>query len=336
MKDYYTILDIQRSDGKEAIAEGYKRAIIKYHPSLTRISDTEAAKKAFDQASEAFEVLIDETWRSIYDTYGEEVLKKGFKIDEDNIPGYRYKQNAEEIYHRYTLNFNPFTNIIDFDASRIPGSMFGNAFGGLNCEYVIEPIHVYVTVECTLAEVYIGCFKTIQFERRVFNPDRRTTHVEQVTKQILIKPGYSSKTVLEFKEEGSDSMSCPRGDLIVSIAELTHTHFTRDGNDLHYNVELSLYDALTVVPIHVSTFDGRELIISVDETINPSLIKKISNEGMPIILPGEPTQAQSSRGLDHRSRPKGDLYIHFNIVMPEALDPSYFPDLRSILPIAIK
>lgn len=335
MRDYYTILDIHRSDLQEAIADGYKRAIIKYHPTLTHLTDTEAAKKAFDEASEAFEVLIDETWRSIYDTYGEEVLKKGFRIDEDTIPGYRYKHNPEEIYHRYALHFNPFMNIIDFDGSRIPGSMFGKAFGGLQCEYVIEPIHVYVTVECSLAELYIGCVKTVEYERRVFNSDRRTTHIETQTKQIIIKPGYSASTMLEFKEEGSDSMSCPRGDLIVRIQELTHSQFSRDGDDLHLTVELSLYDALNVVPIHISTFDCRELVLAVDETISPSLIKKIKNEGMPIVLSGEPTHIESSNGLDNRSRPKGDLYIHFNIVMPEAIDPSYFPLMRQILPISI-
>ena len=63
--------------------------------------------------------------------------------------------------------------------------------------------HVIVTVNCTLMELYNGSTKIITFERTILNADGRSTHAEQVVKEIQIRPGSGRKSDLVFKGEGN-------------------------------------------------------------------------------------------------------------------------------------
>lgn len=95
--------------------------------------------------------------------------------------------------------------------------MFGRGFGGLNCEYDTDPQHVEVVIECTLGELYMGTLKTVKYIRRKFNDDKVTTFEQTVSKEFVIKPGYSESTTLVFAGEGHDCKDCPTGDLIIQI-----------------------------------------------------------------------------------------------------------------------
>lgn len=63
--------------------------------------------------------------------------------------------------------------------------------------------------------------------------------------------------------------------------------------------------ALTAESISVVTLDGRQLLITLDEVVNPKTVKKVEGEGMPI--------------LSESGNKKGDLFIKFNIQFPEKI-----------------
>ncbi len=73
-KDYYEILGVSRDATKDDIKRAYRKLAKKYHPDLNPDNREEAEAK-FKEISEAYEVLMDDKKREIYDRYGEEGLK---------------------------------------------------------------------------------------------------------------------------------------------------------------------------------------------------------------------------------------------------------------------
>ena len=93
-------------------------------------------------------------------------------------------------------------------------------------------------------------------------------------------------------------------DLVFIIDEKPHSVFTRDGNNLIVTQKISLVDALTGYSVHLTTLDGRNLIIPINNVISPTYEEVVLREGMPIYK--DPTK-------------KGNLRIKFNIQFPTML-----------------
>ncbi|XP_063700716.1 protein tumorous imaginal discs, mitochondrial-like isoform X2 [Culicoides brevitarsis] len=68
-KDYYSILGVPKNASSKDIKKSYYQLAKKYHPDTNK-GDPNAGKK-FQEVSEAYEVLSDETKRREYDTFGQ-------------------------------------------------------------------------------------------------------------------------------------------------------------------------------------------------------------------------------------------------------------------------
>ena len=66
-KDYYKILGVDKSATKQDIKRAYRKLAAKYHPDKNPSKEAEAK---FKEIQEAYEVLIDDKKRAIYDAYG--------------------------------------------------------------------------------------------------------------------------------------------------------------------------------------------------------------------------------------------------------------------------
>ena len=76
-------------------------------------------------------MLSDLQLKTIYDQFGEDVLREGVKDDKGKYQGgYVYQQNCYQIFDEYFLKHNPFYDICDGTGTKLHGSMFGSAFGG--------------------------------------------------------------------------------------------------------------------------------------------------------------------------------------------------------------
>ena len=316
-KDYYEILEIVRTCSQEDISEAYRNLSLKYHPEKAPPEKKEVYELHFQKLAEAYEVLSDPTRKGIYDIYGSEGLRTGITDKKGNVKGaYKFLNNGHEIFERYMGTSNPFTLIRDNEkiSEEIP-SVFGSAFGGQNKEKEKElsPIHIYL--ECTLEELYNGCVKTIKYKKNNINYDLRTTNVVEVSQDVEIFRGYDDNTIITYKEKGNDAPGMISSDLIVHIKEIPHKCFKRiNKNDLLYIHEIPLVKALNSEPVCLYTLDGRKLAISIDEIISPATLKVIPGEGMPIY----DKDLSKTRGNKIQ---KGDLYIKFNIIFPEYIDP---------------
>ncbi len=67
-RDYYEVIGASKSDDAKAIKRAYRKLAMKYHPD--RNPDDKEAEHKFKEATEAYEILSDESKRQAYDQYG--------------------------------------------------------------------------------------------------------------------------------------------------------------------------------------------------------------------------------------------------------------------------
>ncbi len=72
-RDYYDVLGVERGASKEQIKKAYRQLAIKYHPD--RNPGDKQAEEHFKEATEAYEVIADDTKRRAYDQFGFEGLE---------------------------------------------------------------------------------------------------------------------------------------------------------------------------------------------------------------------------------------------------------------------
>ena len=92
------------------------------------------------------------------------------------------------------------------------------------------------------------------------------------------------------------------GDLIIKIEEKEHPKFTRDGNNLIYDLYISLPQAALGDSVEVPTIDGK-VKIKIDAGTQSGKILRLRSKGIP----------------DINGRGKGDQLIHVNVWTPKKL-----------------
>ncbi|MBN2744639.1 molecular chaperone DnaJ [Breznakibacter xylanolyticus] len=93
------------------------------------------------------------------------------------------------------------------------------------------------------------------------------------------------------------------GDLLVVIEEERHAELVRDGNDLIFNLMLSIPDAILGAPIEIPTIDGR-VKVKIDPGTQPGRILRLRGKGLPEV----------------NSYGRGDLLVHINVFIPKEVN----------------
>lgn len=150
----------------------------------------------------------------------------------------------------------------------------------------------------------------------VFSCDcSKTMPVEEIL-TIIVKPGWKKGTKITFPEKGNEQPNVTAADLVFVIDERPHSVFSREGNDLIVTQKISLVEALTGYTVHLTTLDGRNLSIPINNVIHPNYEEVVPKEGMP--LPKDPSK-------------KGNLRIKFNIKFPSRLTDEQKVGVRKLL-----
>ncbi|MEV4643728.1 molecular chaperone DnaJ [Saccharopolyspora sp. NPDC049426] len=110
----------------------------------------------------------------------------------------------------------------------------------------------------------------------------------------------------------------PAGDLFVEVEELPHERFTRDGADLHCNVELPMTAAALGTVLLLETLDGSREEIAVEAGTQPGTEHVITGRGLPKLR-------SNGKVSGH-----GDLHIHLDVVVPTNLDETQSEMLRDL------
>lgn len=77
-RDYYEILGTPKGSSPDEIKKAYRKLAMQYHPDVTK-EDPKVAEEKFKEISEAYEVLVDDKKRQLYDQYGHAGVNSQFQ-----------------------------------------------------------------------------------------------------------------------------------------------------------------------------------------------------------------------------------------------------------------
>ncbi|THD20541.1 Lethal (2) tumorous imaginal disc [Fasciola hepatica] len=98
-KDYYKILGVSKNASQSEIKKAYYELAKKYHPDVNK-NDSNAAQK-FQEVSEAYEILGDESKRKQFDSFGPSAAEStGFGNQQYSGFEYHSQINPEEFFRR--------------------------------------------------------------------------------------------------------------------------------------------------------------------------------------------------------------------------------------------
>ena len=146
--------------------------------------------------------------KAFYDKYGEDKLKEGFFTNGDMKGGYHFAGNPEEIFEEFFGTNNIFSALLNEDKDNL-GTMLGYSFGAQNYQGKTAPKCLEVDVECSLAELYCGCSKKVEFSKVFINGDGVTTSMFNHEKELEIKPGMYEGQKIVFTNEGNEMPGVP-------------------------------------------------------------------------------------------------------------------------------
>ena len=349
--EYYETLEISDTADEQDIRRAYKRLALKYHPDRND-GDLKAADQ-FKRVGEAYEVLNDPEKRSIYDAHG----KSGLYAGSDCDGGFQF-HNAEDIFSMFFGGEDVFrrkdrrnrrpveivheirvaleelycgvTKQVILKRNRLCTSCEGsgvrdpnklrkcNGCNGAGRVFIVQKGAGYIE------RTEHACHRCDGQGKRVAKDDFcRACNGKGLERQkheitVEIEKGMHEDDHIRITGEGHQTHECRHfGDIVIVFALQRHPIFTRRGDCLIVSKRISLLDALKGTPVELTHLDNRKLrlIVSPDEreTFDANFVWSVEGEGMPI---------RSTFG-----KSKGDLLMHFIVVMPSQLiSPSVFTE----------
>lgn len=123
------------------------------------------------------------------------------------------------------------------------------------------------------------------------------------TINVRIPSGVSSGNYITLRGQGNaGKRGGEAGALVVLIEEEEHEDFEREGNDIYYDLVISIPDAILGTQIEVPTLKGKAKV-KIDEGTQPGKLLRMKGKGI---------EGLNNSGI-------GDQYIRVNVFMPKNL-----------------
>lgn len=133
------------------------------------------------------------------------------------------------------------------------------------------------------------------------------TEEEEIQLTLDIQPGMKDSDTIKFDQVADEAVGHTPGDLIFVIKQSPDSIFTRQGDDLHINLSISLLESLVGFDKVINHLDGHEVHITKENVSFCSEIISVKGEGMP------------KRG---NRNSHGDLFVTLTIDFPNNLSDS--------------
>ena len=319
--DYYEILGISRTATKEEIKRAYRKLAMKYHPD--RNPGNKEAEEKFKEINEAYQVLIDDEKRAIYDRYGKEGLEGR---------GYRPQHDFSDIFDMFKdffgeFGFDEYEDLpYDIDKAVEIELEFEEAAYGVSKEIEIEYFSLCPKCQGSGAKSKTTCptckgqgkilisngFMRIaqtcpNCEGRGFiikekcdNCNGRGFIIKKEKVKVDIPAGVDTGMRMRIPRKGNEGRE--RGDLYLIFKVKPSKIFKREGNNLIVEVPVFFTSAILGDKVKIPTLEGEKEVEIKPFTKDKTKIV-FKNLGLP----------------DPNTGYKGNLYAILNIVYPKKL-----------------
>jgi curved DNA-binding protein len=298
-KDLYSVLGVDKKADADTIKKAYRKLATKLHPDKN--PGDKAAEARFKEINHANDVLSNEKKRKLYDEFGEEGLREGFDADQARA----YKQWQSQGGQGGGFGGGGFPggvrieDIFGGQGGGI-GDMFGDLFhrGGQGPRRRARQMRgsdLEAEVTIDFASAVTGT--TVQLAPR-------NGTGEPVTVRIPAGAEEGSRVRIAGQGAPAPVPDGQPGDLLLLLHVRPHAFFRREKDDLHLDLPLTVAEAFRGAKVRVPTFDG-----PVTMKVPPH-----AQAGQQMRLKG--------KGVARKGREAGDLYVHFQIVIPQGDDPA--------------
>ncbi len=330
-RDYYEVLGIGRDATDEEIKRAFRKLAFKYHPDHNH---GDGAEEKFKEINEAYEVLSALDKRAAYDRFGH---SGGGGISARGSNGFDFgfgdifdaffggattasrqaPQRGDVLHYGITITLEEavFGSEKEIGISRTESCSLCQ---GTGCEPGSQPSRCpncngAGQVHRVQASIF-GRFTNIttcsqcRGEGRIITEpcaQCRGTGREKRQRNILVEipAGVEDGSQIRLRSEGdAGTRGGPSGDLYISLSVKEHELFTRDGDDLLYELPINFAQAALGAEVEVPTLDGSSKL-KLDAGCQTNTVFRLKNRGVPHL---------------HR-RGRGDQLVTLSVVTPGSL-----------------
>lgn len=297
MRDPYQVLGVARGVSAEDLRKAYRKLAKEFHPD--RNQGNEKASERFKEISAAYDLLGDADKRAKYDR-GE--------IDASGQPrtrgfgggGFRPGAGGGSAGG---AGGGPFGGGFGFDPNAGGEDIFDEIFGqmrrnrgggfgagGARANRPMRGADRHFNLKIAFLDAARGC------KRRLTMPDGKQL-------DVTIPAGLSDGQQIRLRHQGDAGRNNGEaGDALIEVTVEPHPFFTRQGDDLHLELPVTLDEAILGAKIPVPTIDGM-VAVSVPKGASSGTTLRLKGRGFPL----------KGGASDQR----GDQYVKLKIVLPE-------------------
>jgi molecular chaperone DnaJ len=334
---FYDILGVGKNATAAEIKKAYRKKAIKYHPDKNP-GDAEA-EAMFKKSAEAYEVLSDPQKKARYDQLGHNAYKQGG----GGFGGFGGGgMNMDDIFSQFGDifggggGFGGFSGFGGGGRRRVKGKdlrirvslTLEEAASGVEKKVKVKRKIQAPDVRYSTCNVCNGTGQVTKIQNTILGrmqtsapcsncggsgevmsnrPEGADAHgliVNEETVSIKIPAGVEDDMRLKVGGKGNDAPgNGVPGDLLVDIEVKVHPELQREGNNLHYDLYISLPEAVLGDSKEISTVNGK-VRIKIEPGVQSGKILRLRGKGMPSL---------NSYGT-------GDLLVHVNVWTPQTLN----------------
>ena len=338
-EDYYDILGISKGATAAEIKKAYRKMAVKYHPDKN--PDDTKAEDMFKKAAEAYDVLSNPDKKARYDQMGHAAFDGsggfggGGSMNMDDI----FSQFGDIFGGAFGGGggFSGFGGFGGGGRARVKGSNLRIRVK-LTLEEIANGVEKKVKVRrkiqaddvtyktcptCNgtgqmmrVTNTILGRMQTATtcnscggagevIDKRSSEADGQGLVVKEETVSIKIPAGVVEGMQLKVTGKGNEAPGSNgiSGDLLVAIEEQEHNTLKREGDNLHFDLYVSIAEAVLGTSKEIDTVTGK-VRIKLEEGIQSGKILRLKGKGIPSI----------------NGYGQGDLLVHINVWTPKTLN----------------
>jgi len=331
-RDYYEILGVDKNATASEIKKAYRKKAIQFHPDKN--PDDKDAEAKFKDAAEAYEVLSDDNKKARYDQFGHQAFEGGGGFGGGGM-------NMDDIFSQFGDIFGGAFGGGGFSGfgggqRRVKGSNLRVRLK-LTLEEIANGVEKKIKVKrkiqaegttyktCStcngsgqvtrVTNTILGRMQTASpcttcggagqsIDKKPSGADSQGMIAKEETIPVNIPAGVVDGMQLKVSGKGNAAPGNGiSGDLLVAIEELEHATLQREGDNLHYDLYVSMPDAILGASKEIDTVTGK-VRIKIEQGLQSGKILRLRGKGIPSI----------------NGYGKGDLLVHVNVWTPKTLN----------------